>query len=102
MWIGRTEYVSLCERVARLEAAEEARRGGMRCGAPPQQTEATAQGLWNGLSWEKDGTGGTGWASAQSGARPVTADARRLAAQFENLLAYDGTAQTGGEEDAEE
>lgn len=67
MWIGRTEYVRLCERLARLEAAEEARRGEML---------------------------------RQS--REPAADARRLAAQFENLLAYDGTVQTGGERDAEE
>lgn len=73
MWIGRTEYVNLCERLARLEAAEEARRSALLHGV------------------------------VQHEARQVTApDARRLAAQFENLLAYDGTVQTGGERDAEE
>lgn len=72
MWIGRTEYVSLCERVARLEAAQEARRSEM------QRSEAVRQ------------------------TRDPVSDARRLAAQFENLLAYDGTVQTGGIEDVAE
>ncbi len=72
MWIGRTEYISLRERVARLEAAEEARRSEVQRGTAMRQI------------------------------RDRTADARRLAAQFENLLAYDGTVQTGGIEDEEE
>ena len=73
MWIKTTEYVSLCERVARLEAAENARQSEeLRRGGTALQT------------------------------RDPAADARRLAAQFENLLAYDGTVQTGGETDAEE
>lgn len=67
MWIGRTEYVRLCERLARLEVAEEARRGT----AAQRQSETAAS------------------------------DAHRLAMQFENLLAYDGTVQTGGERDAQ-
>lgn len=71
MWIGRTEYVRLCERLARLEAAEEARRGDVRGTAAQRQGETAAS------------------------------DAHRLAMQFENLLAYDGTVQTGGERDAE-
>lgn len=72
MWIGRTEYVHLCERLARLEAAEEARRDELRSGAAQRQSDTAAS------------------------------DARRLAMQFENLLAYDGTAQTGGSEDVAE
>ncbi len=72
MWIKRTEYISLCERLARLEAAENARQSELlRSKTALQNTDAAA-------------------------------DARRLAVQFENLLAYDGTAQTGGQTDAEE
>lgn len=72
MWIKRTEYISLCERLARLEAAENARQSELlRSKTALQNTDAAA-------------------------------DARRLAVQSENLLAYDGTAQTGGQTDAEE
>ena len=68
--------MNLCERLARLEAAEEVRRseqcGGGRAAALQRQSETAAS------------------------------DAHRLAMQFENLLAYEGTVQTGGERDAEE
>ena len=75
MWIGRTEYVRLCERLARLEAAEEVRRSEQR----------------------GDGC----LAAAQRQSETAASDAHKLAMQFENLLAYDGTVQTGGERDEE-
>ncbi len=80
MWMRQTEYVRLCERVARLEEA----------------VRLCAQG-GPGARAKADGE------ASPHGETPRQAQqARRLMAQFENLLAYDGTAQREEDDDAEE
>lgn len=79
MWMKQAEYTRLCERVARLEEA-----------------------LWPGAhgpgAYAKDAG-----EAAHGGETPrQTQEARRFMAQFENLLAYDGTAQREEDDDAEE